>query len=504
MRKKAVVLLITIFLISLNITVNSSGVNSNTNTDFDPLVDVSVTVEIKTIRFLEVNGLDANNKKMKSLNNGPNFLINILRGIIDKKTYVNAEPSLYLKVFINDVEFTSNIWDNTKYIYDPQWSAILNVPDDQEIVNVKIQLWQSRNNEDDILCDISPDFDNSDDSKDAELEYSIKTGRWTGDDKISDDPSGYGRLSGCDDGTIYETDLDCELWFNIYQNDYDEDGITYWSEVNNYNTNPEEKNFGDPDDDKIPVEWEWKWGYNPFVSENHKELDPDGDSINNYEEYLTSAWFSDPFRKDVFVELDIMDEGPNGEKTYFPVNAKELLQTSFDRQNIVLHLDMGEMGGHDIIPFYDVVDYRDLRDIYEDYFLHGDNNNWRRGVFHYGVVDYSVGGPPHGYMFRSNAFQIASSGMEEKAENPSLGSRDVVYGSGFMHELGHTFGFWPIPGHNRNSMYPWQLGYWINRPYQSCMNYGWTFRFVDYSDGSRSSPDIDDWERIQYDYFERE
>ena len=80
--------------------------------------------------------------------------------------------------------------------------------------------------------------------------------------------------------------------------------------------------------------------------------------------------------------------------------------------------------------------------------------------------------------------------------------RDIVYGSAYMHELGHTFNFWPIPGHNRNSMYPWQIGFWLNRSYKSCMNYGWMYQFVDYSDGSNGGVDIDDWARIDYDAFE--
>jgi hypothetical protein len=41
---------------------------------------------------------------------------------------------------------------------------------------------------------------------------------------------------------------------------------------------------------------------------------------------MTSEWGSDPFRKDVFVEMDIMAEGPNGEITYFPENSKELIR----------------------------------------------------------------------------------------------------------------------------------------------------------------------------------
>ena len=68
------------------------------------------------------------------------------------------------------------------------------------------------------LCDISTLYfdDNYRDSYDVELLYSIKTGHWWGDDSLSStswssDDSGYGRLNGCDDGSIYNNDRDCEL-----------------------------------------------------------------------------------------------------------------------------------------------------------------------------------------------------------------------------------------------------------------------------------------------------
>ena len=482
MRKKIIgLILVALFLFSTTSAISTNRTYLD-ETDFDPLVDTTITVEVKAIRFLEG---DASRESITR--------------IFDKKINENNYPSLYLKVFINDVEFTSDVWSDARYVYDPQFSATLDVPDDQEFVSIKIQLWFSM--DEDVLCDISGDIGGSEDGYDVELEYSIRTGHWTGDDDLSD-PSGYGRLNGCDDGTIYEKDRDSELWFNIYQNDYDNDGIPYWTEVNDYGSNPEEKNSGDHDEDGIPVEWEWKWGYDPFEWEDHGKIDPDKDSINNLEEYLTSEWFSDPFRKDVFVELDIMDEGPNGEKSYFPENSKELIQTAFNRQNIVFHLDYGSMGGHDVIPFVEEVNRSKLNEIYKDYFLHGNESIWRRGVFHYGVVVYRSRSAA-GYMFRSNAFQISTTGHEKKSQE-SWAVRDVVYASAYMHELGHTFSFSPIPGHNRNSMYPWQLGWWINLPYKSCMNYGWMYYLVDYSDGSRPIPDIDDWSRIDYDAFERE
>jgi len=494
MRKIFAFILVTILLVSMSTIVNSNVIKIEKTTDIDPFVDVTVTFEVEAIRLLE--DYDSKQGTIKSLSQL------FLKRIFDKKYHTvsndDNKPSSYLKVFINDVEFTSDIWSKTRFIYDPQWSATLNVPDDQELVNMKIQLWESKNGGD-LLYDISGDSKGDQDQYDVELVYNIKTGHWTGDDEIAD-PSGYGRVCGCDDGTIHKKDRDCEMWFNIYQNDYDDDGLPYWLEVNEYGSNPAEKNSGDPDEDGIPVEWEWKWEYNPFLTEDHEKFDPDGDSIDNVEEYLTSEWFSDPFRKDVFVEFDLMDEGPNGEKSYFPEMARERIKTAFNRQNIVYHMDMGEMGGYELIPFDDMAVGVEFQKIYTDYFLHGDEDNWRRGIFHYGVIVYKSEGPA-GYMFRHNAFQVTSSGHEIVSENTGL-DRDIVYACAYMHELGHTFAFWPIPGHNRLDGLAGLIDYFRSLPYRSCMNYHYMYWLVDYSDGSRGAGDYDDWERMKLDYFE--
>jgi len=502
LRKIIGISIVVLMLLSLCIPVNSLEITNYTETDYDPLVDVEVSVIIDCVRYLENEEQQdsAKIKVLKPLAKSPIFsplfsvFENFFKNIFPNKITLaddNDAPSMYFKVYINDVEYISPVWANTFYLYNPAWAATLNVPDDQEFVDVKIQVW---NSEDEMICDISGDTGETEDAYDAELTYSIKNGRWTGDDSLGD-PSGYYRLNGCDDGTIYQTDRDCELWFRIVQNDYDGDGIPYWSEVNDYQTDPETKNSGDPDKDGIPVDWEWKWGYNPFKLEGHYNLDDDGDSLNNREEYMTSAWKSDPFRKDVFVELDIMEEGPNGEKTYFPEEARELIYNAFNRQNVVLHIDMGEMGGYELIPFDDEVLYGEFRDLYRDYFLHGDVDNWRTGVFHWGVVVYKSEGPA-GYMFQYNAFQISSKGHEGMLEDASK-NRNIVYGSAYMHELGHTFNFWPIPGHDRDVDCSQVMSY------KSCMNYCWMYRLVDYSDGSRVEPDIDDWNRIDYLYFDR-
>lgn len=500
--------IILITMLITNSCVLATGINAND--DIDPLVDLSITVEIKQIRSLEKTDLGI-------------FPID--------KIDLFSDPDFYVKVIINDEEFTSPVWENMKYVYDPQWSAILDVPDDKEFVNITIQLWDS-NPQGDRLCDLSDNYQNFDDAYDIDLSYNLKTGHWSGDDWLNSfwgsiDPSGYGRLNGCDDNSYYQNNRDCELWFDIYQNDFDGDGIPYWTEVNAFNTDPTVDNTGDDaDKDGVPIEWEYKWGYflnidwenfswihdwkyDPFVWEDHENMDDDEDGLNNIEEYLTSQWGSNPSCKDLFVELDQMEAGPNGEAaSLLPERSKELLRTAYNKHNLVYHLDDGswEDSGSEMIPFDTNTTMSwgnqnsELMGIYDDYFLHDDPDNWRRGVFHYGVLVYQCS-VANGNAFGSNRYQISSNGLNEKAKLPYL-NRDIVFASAYMHECGHTLNINNPGVDDQNSKFIWQLNWWKWRPYKSVMNYGYMFLMVDYSDGSRGLNDFDDWHDMDLTYFD--
>ena len=481
MKKIVPVIFIQILLLSGTVTFEASSIEKTAIEDFDPLMDISITVDILTIRSLyEIDDL--------------------------------SEADFFAKVFINGQEFTSDIWHDTKYIYDPQFSVTLDVPDDQEFVTVEIQLWNS-NGDEDILCDIGDENDN------VELMYSIKTGRWSGDDQLGD-PSGYGRLCGCDDGSIYGNEKDCEIWFDIYQEDCDNDRIPYWVEVNEYGTDPEaDSSLDDIDEDDVWMMWEHKWGYSPIEADDHKNLDPDEDSITNYEEYLTTSLFrSDPFRQDIFLEVDWMEEGPNGEKSVMPEKAKNLMKNPFHRRNIVFHLDTGEGKGGELIPFEDKTNQETVLEIYNEFFIHDIENYWRRGVFHYGIIvnlvnlkGYAFSGdtPPYwGYIPGTNGFVISSSQMEKNTHKIIYKDRTLenFYGSAMMHEIGHNFGIRfgePFGCDNWFAKYPWQICYWLIRNYKSIMNYQYTYRIFDYSDGSHGWNDYNDWENIDLTYFEQ-
>lgn len=485
--------------------------------DLDPLVDLAVTVTIKEIRALD-------------------------------RIDLIGDPDFYVKVFINNVEYTSPIWRDQRYVI-PNWSATHDVPDTEENVSITIQLWDWDFFQD-KLCDISPNSQSDPLSHEVELTYSLKTGHWRGDDYISPevitfDRSGYGRLNGCDDNSIYQRDRDCEIWFDISQTDYDGDTIPYWTEVNIYGTDPEIDDTGlDDDEDGVPIEWEHKWGhyfvrtswhppkwehrwfYDPFIWENHSGLDPDNDGLDNVEEYLASAWGSDPFRQDIFFELDQMELGPNGEGGLVPDLTKDLLIDAFAKHNIVYHIDDGCMGGGELIPFDNSTSDQELQEMYLQYFMNNNISYWRRGAFHYVPIIYNSARYPgfafsttvDGETYRLDSFQISTKmhdvfpfrypifgGIVRMGFNKEY-QRAISYASVMMHESGHTLGIFSgnVPGcDGYYSMFP-RADWWKWLSYRSCMNYQYCYTLVDYSDGSHGKNDFDDWGHIDLTLFQRD
>jgi hypothetical protein len=495
---------------------NRNLVSSSGSEDLDELVDLEITVTIKEIRALD-------------------------------KIDIFDNADFYVKVYINDEDWwTTDVWNNKNYVY-PYISNTIDVSDFEENVNIKIQLWDSNPNKD-VLCDIDGVYDEDGwDGKDINIVYNLKTGHWRGEDfnspNVNDDLSGYGRANGCDDNSYDTWELDCELLFDITQNDYDNDGIPYWTEVNIYGTNPEEDDTGsDEDNDDIPIEWEHKWGhyfewdsnsnswkhnwiYDPFEWNNHENLDPDEDGLQNDEEYLTSDWGSDPFRQDIFLELDQMEVvGDKG--SYVPKLGKEMFRDALAKHNIVLHIDCHEedtMKGGEIIPFMEEVPRGGQKTIYRDYFLHNGVNKWRQGIFHYGIVVYRYEGLA-GFAFSGGGYSypyldgiLITSRYHDKMSARTIKNilntmvlddakrKAQVYASVLMHETGHVLGInrGNTPGcDNRDTYTPSQEGWWIYAPYRSCMNYRYVFEIVGYSDGSRGENDFDDWNRIDLTRFQ--
>jgi len=504
--------------------------------DYAPGVDAYLTVTIKKVRALD-------------------------------KIDLFSDPDFYVKVYINDKLFQSDVIKNKRYIYGIPyvWQFTDDIPDEERFVKVRIELWDWNPGKD-TLCDISRNYEDAANKRSLDLVYDLESGHWRGDLDIENgvfhlfddyidtdyegfDRSGYGRANGCDDDSIYDNDYDCEIWFDISHNDRDGDGIPYWSEVNVWGTDPTVDDTGrDDDGDGVPIEWEHKWGYtfwfdrrsgnvyhtwiyDPFKWEDHRNIDVDMDGIDNYEEYLTSKWGSDPFRRDIFLEVDQMEKGPNGEGAVLPDLTKDLMIDPFDRRNIVLHFNEGWPGGGEFIPFDLNTTNEELQEFYFKYFMHENENNWKRGVMHYILMPYKNAWA-NGFAFSSNVNDVwlldcASIETKYHDDKPlrfhfiwglmrmyynkkdyytfSKGyQRAVSYASVLMHELGHSLGIfsWNVPGCDNWNAVWFRKDFFKYHGYRSCMNYCYTYLLVDYSDGSHGRNDNDDWDFINLRLFQ--
>jgi hypothetical protein len=342
----------------------------------------------------------------------------------------------------------------------------------------------------------------------TEILFDSYTGYWTRDDQLGDE-SGYGRFNGCDDASFETFERDFELGFSIDVIDPDGDAIPRWIEENVYETDPLINDANrDDDQDEIPLFWEWKYRYDPFRYDDHRDIDSENDGLTNYEEYLVAQWDSDPFRKDIFLELDQMEPGPDKNGYMISPNTTIMVYQTYAQRNIMFHVDDGCMGGGEILPFDAMVWFGEEKKYYNSYFLHNDPNNWRHGVFRYGL-------------YVNDHFPIR--GMEFPGENtilqffkPGLNSY-VISTEGFrrrsfadhacimLHELGHTLGIYmghPPGCDNQLMRNPFSLQRIIFKNYQSVMNYLYTYEILDYSDGSHGFGDYDDWGKMDLAFFQ--
>ncbi|HHF55453.1 MAG TPA: hypothetical protein ENL42_00870 [Thermoplasmatales archaeon] len=190
-------------------------------------------------------------------------------------------------------------------------------------------------------------------------------------------------------------------------------------------------------------------------------------------------------------------EEHNGITPIMPDESLQLQYSAFTKHNIMLLVDNGIMGGSEIIPYEDLT-WSKLREIYDKYFLHNHEDNPRKGIFHYAIIIHNFrdfGRGVAGFNFKRDAFAVCSAYIQKW--RPWRNAMVIAHGGAYMHELGHQLG---LP-HLR--VFPWQLLYWLSWNYKSCMNYRYTFKIVDYSDGSHGFMDRDEWSNLDLQRFER-
>jgi hypothetical protein len=344
-----------------------------------------------------------------------------------------------------------------------------------------------------------------------QIEYDFRTGRWSGDDGCMDN-DGYGHYLG----EFYE------VWFNVYQADFDHDGIPYWTEVNVLGTDPTVDDSDlDPDTDGIPSSWEWKWGYDPMVWDDHKNLDPDVDGLENTEEYQMRKYFADPFQPDIYIETDGMNKKrPRDINHVFWKESQQMIIERFAQHGITVYIDDGwndgpVNGGGEMLPFIEEMDDvigGQVKAFYEHNFA-----DERKGIFRYVIIANKLGWiSPSSY----NTFDTINVGTNVPQAVKLYGAftpryHRVVLAKKVFHELGHSIGLLPSMYPGIDIMTPVGLRY-PSMPaedyekyltdYHSIMNYQWMWKdrkLIDYSDGSNGDPyDQNDWAHVYIPTFQ--
>lgn len=482
MKKKIVIGIALLMLLPTSIIAFNGNNNGNNGNHIKsagaPPTNLTIVVLIKKIRALSIN------------EDNPTFYFRIL---------INGSGSIFWKQEYSGKEILF------------EWPiATRKVDYFNGEIPIQIELWK-KGKIIDKPCDISKRKGDYLAEKSITIFYNLTTGEWKGDDYLNDS-NGYGHVSGFGDGNYNEDD--CEMWFDIverYEESWMSEGgrMTYWDKVR-YGLDPS-KDYSnvDVDHDGIPSDWEDKYGYSPVKWENYS-IDPDNDGLIDIEEWETSQWFSDPFAKDVFIEVDFMKAKHPWQADYtFPKQSQWLVENAFAKHNITLHIDDGWNGGGDYVPYDDALTGMDLRAIRWKYFMNEDANNWKRGVFHYAIICSQIYWnyrPAGGRMFYIDSFTVGEQYVRDWMWALRLQGSNYykAMASVFMHELGHNLGIFNSnsPGcDNDNSRFPWQADYWKYANYKSCMNYRYVFKLVDYSDGSHGENDFNDWGHLDLTQF---
>jgi hypothetical protein len=341
-----------------------------------------------------------------------------------------------------------------------------------------------------------------------QLVYDYRTGRWTGDDFFMDD-DGYGHYVG-------ET---FEVWFNLYQTGEDWDTIPYWMEVNVLGTDPSvDDTHKDPDHDGIPTVWEWRWGYDPNVWDDHENLDPDIDGIENIEEYQMEKYFADPYQRDIYIETDGMEGGGLFDPAHvFHTEAQQALIERFTEHGINMYIDDGWPdgpinGGGEMLP-HDYEKISQESGMMLQYYMHHFADE-RKGIFRYVLMAHQAG---FNHPSVSNRYDTIAVGTNLKTaftvkQAFTERTRMLMEAAYVMHELGHSLGIEPwthegcdnfsFSGSLKNRQSYDEV--WGN--YYSVMNYYHITdkNLVDYSDGSHGENDFDDWDHLYLPTFQLE
>ncbi|MBA3046527.1 MAG: hypothetical protein FP824_10005, partial [Euryarchaeota archaeon] len=424
--------------------------------DMDPLIDLVITVKITEIRALEA--VDSPSEA--------DFYTRVScdRAKISGSLYTWVTSDSTIPIKFDNSHLTPSDLTN---------AFIFNVPDSEELRLITIDLFDYDGSPtSDDWCDIDGDSTVSedeyssteinDDGRTMFLVYSLKTGQWTGGD-YPNDPNGYGHASGEEDDDPRDQD-DCELWFDIRQDDRDADELTYGQEIA-IGTNPTMIDsptgvcpLGDIDGDGLPNWYECKQDirWPPSIIDMDAGGDTDYDGLSNLEEYTLRPYNSNPYRPDLFVEMDYL-EGcgiPPSDSIESVIKMfSEITTTSVTTISggihLVVQIDQEIPFVHEYIDEYGTLRTLNLIDgtrvnefdanIVENNYHQNENTHVyclivgtiQFGILPDGTVDdngYGGADPDFGFMIASNYLQ------------DDFGNNIDAWKIVFAHELGHCIG----------------------------------------------------------------
>ena len=259
----------------------------------------------------------------------------------------------------------------------------------------------------------------------------------------------------------------------------------------------------DSDGDGAPDWWEQKWDYDIYTYHNHAELDSDNDGLTNIEECYTDKWGSNPFKKDVFLEIDWMESNNILYENKPSPYLLDKLKNNFKTHDITLHIDDGTLGEGGKIPNQKSSDFSSMVDIYWNNFLDNDLLNPRKGIFRYAIISDECADVSYPFIGWDSLDGIAISAEEAKHISRQYSRKMIIVG-GILHQLGSTFGLLVETHRGNDNLQASKLGsleWFTYRNYRSSMNYLYKYRVLSFSDGSRGYGDFNDWDHLNFSFF---
>lgn len=255
--------------------------------------------------------------------------------------------------------------------------------------------------------------------------------------------------------------------------------------------------------------------------------DTDNDGLSDYTE---SQWnttrddvfchpttdhceYPDPLQQDIYIETDWMQRPNDGPLVGYSTQPSEyttdMFKEAFSNKGIKLHIDRGQLGGGDEVPYEEAVQFRSHETGVIDFWDYRDGGD--------GIVQNFASNRKDIYRYMLMGNHLADAGLETTTGVSLAGADDIFISFGLIkenpvgyslfdvaiagtmhHELGHSLclsNTSDYSGQSPSCVFAGidQLG---TTDYPSAMNYLYQMVLVDYSDGTNSSNDHDDWGAI--------